>query len=252
MQLDACLRSIERFAPYDDSPAVLYTASTADFAEGYSILSGEASAEFIAQSEDFQGDVLKLIDAAREFTVFHTDDDVFYRQAHEVPAPNGATACFSFRLGLNTTYSHPIGRSQAVPKIVEDNDVIAWDWTRAQHDFGYPLSLDGHVIPTGLLHKLLRRISFTNPNELEEELAFKRYLAPPWMMAFRQSCLVSIPVNIVAATHVNRAGAVPGMSPEALNARYLSGERIDLGAMDFSDIRAAHQEIPLVFKRASG
>jgi hypothetical protein len=40
------------------------------------------------------------------------------------------------------------------------------------------------------------------------------------------------------------------MSPEALNARFLAGERIDLDAMDFSAVRGAHQEIPLVFGRS--
>ncbi len=103
------------------------------------------------------------------------------------------------------------------------------------------------MIPTRLLLRLLGRIGFTNPNELEEELALKRYLAPRWMMSFSRSCLVSIPVNIVSATHLNRAGTAPEMSSEALNARFLAGERIDLDAMDFRAVRGAHQEIPLVF-----
>ncbi len=71
------------------------------------------------------------------------------------------------------------------------------------------------------------------------------------MMSFSQSCLVSIPVNIVRTTYKNRAGAAPEMSPEALNARFLAGERIDLDAMDFRAVRGAHQEIPLVFERRS-
>ena len=151
---------------------------------------------------------------------------------------------------MNTTYSYPVDRPQAVPEFISDDGVIAWDWTRAEHDFAYPLSLDGHVMRTRLLLRLLGRTRFTNPNELEEELAMRRYLAPRWMMSLHESCLVSIPVNVVSGTHGNRAGGDPEMSPNALNARFLAGERIDLEAMDFSAVRGAHQEIPLVFARS--
>lgn len=249
MQLDACVRSIRRFAPYDGPVFVLYKASTSDFADAYRIVAAEAPAELVPQSKDFRLDVCDLIDANEEHTVFHTDDDVFFSPSAAVPLPTDAVACFSFRLGRNTTYSHPIDRTQVVPDFIGADGVLAWDWTRAHHDFGYPLSLDGHVMPTRFLRSLLGRIRFTNPNELEEELTFKRYLAPRWMMSFSQSCLVSIPVNIVSETHVNRAGGNSDLSPEALNARFLSGERIDLDAMDFSAVRGAHQEIPLVFGR---
>jgi hypothetical protein len=250
MQVDACLRSIERFAPYTGSVAVLYKASTQDFADGYGAVGAETSAEFVGESHDFQGNVLDLIETASEHTVFHTDDDVFFRGPSSVPVLPNEAACLSFRLGLNTTYSYPVDSPQAIPEFISDNGIIAWDWTRAQHDFAYPLSLDGHVMRTGLLLRLLSRIRFTNPNELEEELAMRRYLAPPWMMSSDESSLVSIPLNVVSGTHLNRAGGDPEMSPEALNARFLAGERIDLDAMDFSAVRGAHQEIPLVFGRS--
>jgi hypothetical protein len=252
MQLDACLKSIQRFAPYSGSVVVLYTTSSRDFADAYRTLAAATFAEFVEQSGDFQRDVFRLVEAESELTVFHTDDDVFFRSPSAVPIPTDETACFTFRLGSNTTYSYPIGRSQVVPKLIDSDDVVAWDWTRAEHDFGYPLSLDGHVLRTRLLIRLLRRIRFGNPNELEEELALQRYLAPRWMMSFRESCLVSIPVNVVSSTHANRAGRDPKLSPEALNARFLAGERIALEAMDFGSVRGAHQEIPLAFERSGG
>jgi hypothetical protein len=40
------------------------------------------------------------------------------------------------------------------------------------------------------------------------------------------------------------------LSPPALNARCLAGDRIDVEAMDFSNVQGAHQEIPFVFKSA--
>ncbi len=118
-----------------------------------------------------------LIDRGFEYTVFHTDDDVFFRRSSAVPLPTGASACFSFRLGLNTTYSYSVGNSQVVPELVEGGEVVAWDWTRAEHDFGYPLSLDGHLMATQLVPSSPSQ-PIRDPNELEEELALKRYLRP--------------------------------------------------------------------------
>jgi hypothetical protein len=249
MQLDACLRSIERFAPYNGSVVVLYTFSSQNFADAYETLIGVTSAEFVEQSRDFRRDVLELVDAGYDHTVFHTDDDVFFRAPRAVPPPTDEIAAFSFRLGLNTTYSYAVDRPQEMPDVTSDGDLLAWDWTRAPHDFGYPLSLDGHVMRTDLLLRLLGRIRFDNPNELEDELTLRRYLAPRWMMSFRESCLVSIPVNVVTTTHANRAGVQPSLSPEALNARFLAGERIALDEMDFRSVQGAHQEIRLAFER---
>ena len=129
MQLDACLRSIERFARYGGPVAVLYAASTPDFAEAYRMVAARAKAEFVSQSQDFRRDVLELVDAGREHTVFHTDDDVFYRQVTPIPLPADHVACFSLRLGQNTTYAYPVGRRQAVPDFIREGEVVAWDWT---------------------------------------------------------------------------------------------------------------------------
>ena len=45
-------------------------------------------------------------------------------------------------------------------------------------------------------------------------------------------------------------GAGGGGSAEELNARYLAGERLDLDAMDFSNVTAWHQEIPYIWRQA--
>lgn len=53
---------------------------------------------------------------------------------------------FSLRLGRNTTYCYSLDRQQAVPtfSLVEDN-MLTFDWTAAECDFGYPLELSSSV-----------------------------------------------------------------------------------------------------------
>jgi hypothetical protein len=247
MQLDACLRSIERLGPYAGPIAVVWKATTPEFGEGYRLLDLGRRVRLIPQSDDFRRDVMGTLDPNSEHTVFHTDDDVFFRRSPAAPILSDEFAAFSFRLGHNTTYCYTLGRAQVVPGQAVDGPVIAWDWTRAKDDFSYPMSLDGHVFQTRLLLRMLRRARFDNPNQLEEELHLRRYLAPHTMLSFRESCLVSIPANVVSPTHRNRASDDAELSPEVLNARYLVGERIDLERMNFSGITSAHQEVPFAF-----
>lgn len=250
MQLDACLRSIERLAPYKGPIVVVYLATTPRFADGYEMLDSGARVRLVEQGEDFQRDVMTALDPESEYTVFHTDDDVFFRGPPTAPVLPAGFSAFSLRLGANTTYCYPLRRSQPVPATSGNGLVIAWDWTHAKDDFAYPMSLDGHVFSTRLLLRMLSRARFTNPNQLEEELHLRRYLAPAGMLAFRESCVVSIPANVVSATHGNRASGRADSSAESLNERFLRGERIDLDSMDFSSVTAAHQEVPLAFEHS--
>ena len=72
------------------------------------------------------------------------------------------------------------------------------------------------------------------------------------MAAFRESCLVSLPVNVVASTHRNRFEADRALTPEALNRRFVAGERIDLDSMDFTAVDGAHAVVPFAFASVNG
>jgi hypothetical protein len=247
MQLDACLRSIRYAAPYTGPITVIYTTTSEEFADGYRALDLRDDVRLVHQGDDFRGVVMDALDTAIDHVVFHTDDDVFYRRPKAPPLLPAGCAAFSLRLGENTTRCYALGRAQQIPPAARLGPAIAWNWMSAEGDFCYPMSLDGHIFPTRLLVRMLRRAQFDNPNQLEDELHVRRYLAPALMMAYRESCLVSIPANIVTSTHRNRAGGRTDWSPGILNARFLAGERLDLNAMDFSSVSAAHQEIPFAF-----
>jgi hypothetical protein len=246
LQLDACLRSIERNAPYGGSTFVIYLATNPQFLRSYELMAVNEGTRLLPQSADFRRDVLEVVDTAARYTVFHTDDDFCFRRPADHLVPPHGFACFSLRLGENTTYCYPLDREQRVPRAAASGSIITWDWTRADGDFAYPMSVNGHIFETDLVRRMLRRASFSNPNELEYELHLRRYMMPPLMLASRESCVLSVPANAVSVT-ANRSGEDPDYSPEALNARFLAGQRIDLNAMDFSGIRGAHQEIPFVF-----
>jgi hypothetical protein len=125
--------------------------------------------------------------------------------------------------------------------------VMIWRWRGAQGDFGYPMSLDGHIFRASDILPLIESRNFSTPNSLEEMLMTQaRQIGRPLMASYPHSCLVGVPVNRVQSAVPNRNGETHPYTVQDLNERYLRGERIDLHALDFSDIRGAHQELPLV------
>lgn len=240
MQLDLLLTSLKRNAPDVFQPTVIVNAKKDEFQDGYGICAEEHPDVGFMLEDGLTYQVRSLLRDAGQIAFF-TDDDVLYRTPW-IPslAEDGQLICFSLRLGRNTNYCYPYARSQQVPV------GSIWNWAGADGDFGYPMSLDGHIFRADDLLPLIR--NFSTPNWLEKMLmegASK--IARPWMQCDVESSLVGIPINRVQDEMPNRNGETHPYSIQELNHRYLRGERINLNALDFSDIRGAHQELELVF-----
>ena len=158
--------------------------------------------------------------------------------------------CLSLRLGSNTSIQNEYKNKECpFPQelIAVDNLYAVWDWTMLPRhtNFAYPFSMDGHIYRRDQVLKMVT-YDFDTPNGLEGSGEFDVFL-PNLMACFDESVLVNSPINIVGSS-ANSAGHKHGMSLEELNALFLSGHAIDLGSMDFSEVRGCHQEIQYQFK----
>jgi hypothetical protein len=248
MQLDAFLDRVERYArDLFARLVVIYTSTSTQFEEAYARLELDRPWARWVREEDFRDDLLRAIDAA-ETTVFHTDDDVYYRPPGSIGLRDDEV-CFTLRLGVNTTYCYPLDLDERLLEPSFDGDRVSWDWRRqGPGAYRYPLALNGHVFRTWAVESWLKRASYANPNELEAALQTCNDEVEPRMASFRESVVVSIPANIVNETYANRHGNLA--TAAELNDRFLAGQRIDLATMRFDDIRACHQEIPFAFREA--
>lgn len=260
-QLDALLRSLElnlAATPLPPRITVLWKATTPDFEEAYETCIAYHTPVDWVREDDFAKDLERILPGSG-LVVFFTDDDILFRR---VGLGDAAAAlededvlAFSLRLGLNTTHCYPHDAAQGFPSSeiepTADDSTMRWRWRDAWLDFGYPMSLDGHVFRAADIRHTAIDLVPSNPNELEDGLAYiaahKSSGIPPLLASYTQSALVGIPVNRVNETHPNRYARDLGMPADALNLRYLAGERIDIHAMDFTDIVGAHQELELVF-----
>jgi hypothetical protein len=260
-QLDALLTSLERNAPGVFDRHILWHADTADFERGYKACIRRnlgLRCPLWRRDTDFRQDVLHWLPETGP-VIFFTDDSVLYRPMPPLPSVfGGDLGAYSLRLGRNTTRCFPHDREQNVPVnfiyVRDDDDGAVWEWRVADGDFGYPASLDGHLLLAQDVRRMVGDWPFTNPNMLEDLMAGQAYQnLRPCMASFGKSCLVGIPHNRVACTHMtNRTTVVNASypsSPEALNEMFLNGYRIDIDAMDWSRVDGAHADIPLVLTK---
>lgn len=252
MQLEALLSSMARnviarvFSPDFWVVSILYTWSNPEYCEAYEQLKKEythgwpltddvkacltalLSPRWVLESK-VKMQILAALDPRNLYSMFLCDDDIFYQRfdgALDKINQLGPREAYAPRLGRNLTFCWNVNKPQKEGEL----------------DFDCTLSVDGHIYRTQDIRPLVESINIQMPHDIENNLwreRFKLYYA-------EHSCLVGIPHHRVQ----NVSGARDmGRSGKELNDRFLNGERIDLDAMDFSNVYSCHQPIEYVFKK---
>lgn len=245
MQLEALLTSIRRHVGGMYQPViVLYRTTNARFAAGYELVRAAHAEVDWVEERNFRTDLLGLVETDG-LLVFHTDDDLFFAQVDPFALHDGEV-CFSFRLGLNISYSYSLDLAEHLECPTVSSSRVSWAWRdQPAGSFSYPLALNGHVFRGDEIGPLIAAVEFSDPNELEAELHSRRDHAPPRMASFPTSRVVSVPANVVTRSFRNRHGGVH--TPEDMNDRFLAGERIAAESMAFGAVSSCHEEIPFAF-----
>lgn len=259
LQLDGTLRSL--YARCQDSShfsvKVLYRASE-DCQPLYDELIRDYPLTKFISEKDFRKDLLDLIDGS-ENVMFAVDDNLFIRDftlAEVIKSLQQQKHAlgFSLRLGHNTTYCYPLNAAQTLPTFnTITGRVMAFDWTKGEGDFNYPMEVSSSVYRTSVLLPLLQKIQFKNPNTLEGELAACTTLLTerPQLLCFEQSHAFCNPVNMVQSICKNRTGGLAEYSPEKLAQLFREGKRLNVEAYKNMTPTGCHQDVPLYFNQSS-
>ena len=252
-QLDLLLRSIAAHVTEREATrlSVLYTTSHPDFGRGYEkVKQQHVGVRFVEEAErtgDFKALVNSLCDPAIPYQGFLADDDVFKERfspedsTFKTFAARPDVLCLSLRMGSHITYCYSLS-CDTPPPVFEPGWI--WSWKGLVGDWGYPMSLDGHVFRTGEIAPLLQDLAFENPNTLESSLAAQP-LPQPRMICYERSRLVNLPVNRVQRVFENRSGEG---DPAVLNDRFVSqNRRILLEPFSGFVNVSANQEVELEF-----
>lgn len=249
-QLHALLTSYLRHAA-DPAPLhVLYKASTDSHARTYREVFECFTPDLIRTVEEghFRADVLRLLSSiSTERILFLVDDIVFiepfafadfldFDWLHTVPA---------LRLGRGLDNCYTRNQPQQEPPYIQDLTgdprLVAWRWKDGEHDYGFPLSLDGHIFGRKEIEIIARHSEFAAPNTFENAMqiylgGFKNRHA----VAYAKPCLVNVPLNRVQVEWSSRHG---NRHQDELLDAWERGLQWDVASLDGYRNRSTHEEV---------
>jgi SAM-dependent methyltransferase len=250
-QLDLLLRSIKReFSGWRQANVqVLYTYSNRWFGAAYDgVLAAHPEFSYtceLSRDQGFRELTLELV-GKNPFVTFLVDDDVF-KQPFTLDTPefarfanDSSIMCLSLRMCPRMDYCYTRDFHTPIPVFEAGN---VWEWRGLKGDWGYPMSIDGHIFRSAELVPQLHHLDFKDPNTFEDALA-RHPLPNPKAICFDESRVINLPVNRVQDTAPNRHGAI---TAESLNARYLSGSRLSLDTVAGVANPSPHHELPLLW-----
>lgn len=257
-QLEALLESLyENLGPNEIS--VLYKASDAQFEAAYTKLYSSFKFNVLKhktwfyKEDKFQDQTMGLLRDTKDSHVMFLVDDIIFKNKIDlkevVKEMKSSDICYSLRLYQGIDYCYPTNQNIKSPSFVytANPEVLRWNWKGSEGDWGYPLSVDGHIFKRDFITKLAGMIKFNNPNTFEAGLAAiaDRFspLAPTMVCSKLNSALVNIPVNRVQNQYQNRFWQ--GVSAKELNQQYLEGKKINWTKLQNVLNKAPHEEIEL-------
>ena len=210
-----------------------------------------------------------------EYIMFLVDDNIFTNkfdlsQIKSLLDYNLDAIGFSLRLGKNTNFCYPLNKKQEIPKVVEHNYVInfssmydlmnkgffpeldfrvfAFDWTKSQLDFSYPLEISSSIYRIKDIRYLLENLRYKNPNELEAQLYanLHYFYGKPKLLSYYRSIAFCAPMNKVQNVALNNRFSNMNMfSQESMLTMYENGFRIDPAKFEGFISNGCHQEVAL-------
>lgn len=250
-QLDALLRSMDRFFNLNHKKTVLYTVTTADYYRSYVTVIGDNPNVHFVQEESFKDDLLSVVKNAADdhrHIMFLVDDVVFVKSYDggenlDLFAQDENILTVSLRLGQNITYCQPRDIDTLPHDFSHSN---MWFWQKAHTGYwNYPMSLDGHIFRAVDIIDLVENLEFGNPNTLEAALA-NNPIQKPLMLAEKDPYLVNLALNRVQDVFNNPHGAI---STEQLNKEFLNGKRIDIDPIIIKSYNSCHIIPEIQYKR---
>ena len=263
LQLDLCLKSINKNFK-NSTQNIVICKNSPEFATAHKTLEKEhASVEFWPQSDSLFKDILHAIRGAKnDYICFFTDDDICYMPFYCEDfgfLNDPLISCMSLRMGLNIA-ERSMGDAKQPDVCIHyyqmAEGLIGWHKTRHMYGqyWAYDLSVDGHIFHKSNIEPMINELHYlqplnkweNTPNVLESKMQ-RFWCERDFMCSPTHSVVVNTPNNRVQDTHSdNRSGEHHDYTPQLLLSKYLSGQRIELESLDFSDIKCPHTEIDIL------
>lgn len=251
LQLAATLGSFLEQARGAGPLHVLYAAPAARYQVAYQKIQAEYGAPHVYwhKQGSFRTDLIRVLNSISARSVFFLVDDIVFTE----PVDFGELSKFdphefivSLRLGQNLTRCYMASSHQKIPiftRPATHSPLLSWKWSDGDWDWGYPLSLDGHIFSAAEMRMMASLVDYWAPNSFEGALQiFNGVFRSRAGICYAKSRIVNIPHNKVQKENRNRS---QGKSAEELLAAWENGCRMNYQSLYGFHNRSAHEEIPL-------
>jgi hypothetical protein len=250
---------------------IIWKASTPDFELGYQKLIDlySCSKQFnFLKEESFSEQVCELLEicnTATDLVMFLVDDIMFKepwwldKELEDLLVMSKEIFCLSLRLSEHINYCYPTSSIVTKPPSYtvlingySYGNLAEFEWKHGEGDWGYPMSLDGHVFRASFIRPIVFKLRkyFNNPNSLESVLSETcnrgvfDYL--PKMLCYHfNSKIINIPANRVQTTCLNKHN--DNLTPEELNKLFVElNQVVDTDKFFKIKNNSPHMNLPLV------
>ena len=263
LQLHALLASYRDNVNNPAPLSVIFKTNTPDHHRAYLELFKEFSDILSAvihqnqSSESLRVLVKEWVEQQKAETLFFLVDDILFIEPFDMLHFSQWATNFSIpslRMGQNIKYCLMSHSPQSLPNLLKikkgdsrsADDLLIWQWSFAESDWAYPLSLDGHFFQREEMLSLLKVIDFQTPNQFELSLQpMNPFYKPKVGVCFKKSRVVNIPMNRVQNEFENQH---LGYHQDELLEMWLKGLRIDVNSYYGLKNKGPHEEMPLKIK----
>jgi len=262
LQLHALLGSYFEQVSGPVPARVLYWASSDAHRQAYEEVQALFAAQpvsFVRQQgpDSFHSDLIRLLESLQvEKILFLVDDIVFTESVDMRDFIRFDPFRFvpTLRMGLNLGRSYTMQQQQSLPAfssgVIYDKDKVCWQWQHGELDWGYPLSVDGHLFSLQELTAMAKLIPFHAPNSFEANLQqFSGLFAPRYGICYCKSKIINTPCNKVQSENENICG---NFHQDDLLERWVGGLQLDYRRLYGFVNESAHQEVEMNFVKRSG
>ena len=249
-QLELFIRSFKKYVKNADDYTlkIVYQPTEPQYEEGYKKLMGMDYLNIVYVKEtNFHKNIVDFIDPTDGHIVFFSDDNIFkneydfYDEKMDIFNADKEIGVLSLRLHPRLTFCYSMNIPQPQPEFMENN---IFYWRGQTGDYGYPMSVDGHIFRTEDVYPAIKNGYFPNPTMMENFLVGHSIRAPK-MICYDKSLIVNNPCNRAATVHGNIHGNV---DLSDLNKYFLEGKLISMENIDGIENTACHQEIEIIYE----
>jgi len=195
----------------------------------------------------FKEQFVGIIDRTKASRIFFLVDDILFIRPvrfSDFRDFDPRNSIPSLRLGTNLRSAYTTQQTQPLPVFREiSQDIIEFDWRQGHLDWGYPLSVDGHIFWTPEIRLLAKSLDYRSPNTLEAVL--QQYL--PYFnwrpgLCYKKSRTLNIPANKVQQDNPNLHGSI---HQDYLLEQWQGGRQMDYQAWYGFENISCHQEVEI-------